>query len=255
MSTASTAAVEQRPLSARAGESLDSICGVRILQRRHGYRFNLDPVLLVHFAMSHGVSGPAIDLGTGAGVIPLLLAHKFDVSSLTGLELQPELYALAQRNVQLNQLEDRVALVNGDLRRAKSLFPAGAFSAVFANPPYRPAALGNVSPNPERAIARHELSCTLQDVVAAAAHLLRNDGAFHMVYPAARLHVLLQQLLEKGLAPATLKLVHPRGQGPAKLALLTSYKGRGRPLEVLPPLFVHADDRPYTEEVARMLMP
>jgi tRNA1Val (adenine37-N6)-methyltransferase len=240
-----------------AGETLDSICGgqVQIIQRARGYRFNLDPVLLAHHAASEPVRGPIVDLGTGSGIIALILARKFGRRPVTGLELQPSLYALAQRNVQLNRCERSVSLVLGDLRGAASLFPAGSFAQVVCNPPYGARAQGRVNPEEEKAIARHELACSLGEVVGAAEWLLKARGSLELIYPAARLVELLALLRERRLEPRRLRLVHPRGGRPAKLALVSAIKGAGVGLCVAPPLVVHPEGEAagFTEEVQRML--
>ena len=206
-------------------ETQDAICGgtVRVVQSAHGYRFNLDPVLLAHFVEEEGVRGPLIDLGTGSGIIPLILARKFGRSDLLGLELQPRLYALAQRNVQLNACEERVALALGDLRDAPTLFMRESFSHVVTNPPYRATRAGLRSPVLERAIARHEIHCDLEDVLASATFLLRDRGSLSMIYPAPRMAELLASLRAHSLEPRRLRLVHPRAHRPAKLVLVSSF--------------------------------
>lgn len=226
---------------------------MELLQRKEGYRFNLDPILLAHFAMANGLRTPAVDLGTGVGVMPLILARKFGLRNLTAVELQPTLFALAVRNVKLNRCERRVALANGDLRRIRAMFSQRAFQAVLSNPPYRPRSAGHVNPETEKAIARHEVACSLSDVVAAAAWLLGHRGAFHVVYPAARLSFLFAALGNAGLAPRVMRLVHPREGTAAKLVLLTALKVERTELEVQPPLVLHGDEQAYTPEVERML--
>ena len=236
------------------GETLDGICGgsVRVLQRARGYRFNLDPLLLAHFAAEETRRGPAIDLGTGTAVIPLVLARKFGWKPITGLEVQPTLYALARRNVEINGCESAVSLALGDLRRIERMFPRGAFTHVLSNPPYRSTSRGWTSPEEEKAIARHELRCHLKDVARAARWLLIERGCFHVVYPAARLGELVSALRVEALEPRRLRLVHPRVGRPARLVLLTAHKGAPPELIALPPLVLHSGDR-FSPEVQGML--
>lgn len=251
---------EQVPLllDAQPGETLDAICGgeVKLLQRRDGYRFNLDPILLAHFAVTAAPAtpGPTIDLGTGCGIIPIILARKLGVADVTGLEVQPGLYELARRNVHLNCCEGRVSLLLADLRSVASTLPGGSSTHVLCNPPYRASDAGRINPGHEKAIARHELLCSLPDVAAAASYLLKDRGVLSLVYPASRLCELFDALRRTRLEPKLLRMVHPRVDRPAKLALLSSVKGGGAQLDVLPPLVLHpADGAGFTPEVERML--
>ncbi|MCE9670342.1 methyltransferase [Myxococcus stipitatus] len=245
-------------LRAGPGETLDSICGgtVRVLQRRLGYRFTLDPLLLAHFTVHEGGAprGRLMDLGTGCGIIPLVLARRLGLGDITALELQPGLFSLAERNVYLNRCERAVSLVHGDLRRVAEQFPSSGFSHVVCNPPYRARATGRTSASEEKALARHELACDLRDVTRAAAHLLEPRGGLCMVYPASRFSELVSVLLAHDLAPRTVRWIHPRADRPAKLVLLRAVKGGGAGLVVLPPLVVHADDaHAFTAEVRAMV--
>ncbi|WP_245919003.1 tRNA1(Val) (adenine(37)-N6)-methyltransferase [Melittangium boletus] len=240
------------------GETLDSVCGgqVRVLQRIRGYRFTLDPVLLAHFAVfeAGAVRGRVMDLGTGCGIIPLILARRLGLGGLTGLELQPGLFSLAERNVRLNRCEREVSLVRGDLRGVERLFPRGGFSHVLCNPPYRSRAQGRSSTDLEKALARHELTCSLGDVVRSAAYLLRCRGTFCVVYPASRLSELMAVLRAERLEPRTARLVHSRGGRPAKLVLMQAVKGAPSGLTVLPPLVIHAnDEQAFSREVSAMV--
>lgn len=241
-----------------AGETQDAICGgeVQLLQHLHGYRFTLDPVLLAHFVAEAHEAGATVDLGTGCGIIPLILAKKFGWSELLGVELQPGLYDLARRNVRLNGSEGEVALALGDLRETPRLFPRAAFAHVVANPPYRKARAGHLNPDVEKATARHELKCQLRDVTLAATWLLRDWGTLSVVYPAGRLAELLTALRDVELTPTRMQLVHARAHRPAKLVLVSATRGSDAPLLVSPPLVVHAEGRGgFSIEVERMVGP
>lgn len=248
------------PLELRpgAGETLDSVCGgeVRVLQHSRGYRFTLDPVLLAHFAAYEAgvLRGRLMDLGTGCGIIPLVMARRLGYGGLTGLELQHTLFSLAERNVYLNHCEREVSLVRGDLRQTEGLFPKASFSGVLCNPPYRAREQGRSSLDEEKALARHELACELEDVVRSAAHLLRGRGSFCLVYPASRLSELMAVLSTRKLEPRTMRMVHSRAGRPAKLVLMHSVKGAPPGLTVLPPLVIHADDaQAFSREVSAMV--
>lgn len=238
-----------------SGETKDSICGVEVLQPARGYRFNLDSVLLAHFAGRSGRVGPTMDLGTGSGVIPLILAGKLGYPEVMGLEVQPRLFELARRSVQLNRLERRISLVLGDIREVAGRFGRTAFSMVISNPPYRAPTSGSRSPSSERALARHELACTLGDVAEAAAYLLAPRGSFSLVYPASRLGEAIEALRSRRLEPRRLRVVFSRADRPASRILLEAVKGGSAPLSVLPPLIVHpGPGAAVSEEVRQMLL-
>jgi tRNA1Val (adenine37-N6)-methyltransferase len=238
-----------------ASETLDSICGgkVKVLQRRGGYRFNLDPILLAHFAHTTLKKDmPTIDLGAGAGIISLILARKFRLKSVTGLEFQPTLYSLATRNVALNKCEREVSMVLGDIRRVKNLFPARGFAAVICNPPYQRVGHARVNPEQEKAVARHQLFCTIDDVAKAASHLLTDRGNLYLIYPAARLAQLIASLKKCHLEPRRLRFVHPLEGRRANLVLLEAVKHAGEDVCTEFPLILH-EGGDYSPEVEAMI--
>jgi tRNA1Val (adenine37-N6)-methyltransferase len=241
------------PGSLGPDETLDPILRglVQVLQRRRGYRFSLDAVLLAQFA-ARTPAEQAVDLGTGSGVVALLLAALGGARRVTGLELQPGLAALARRSVALNGLEERVAIVEGDLRDSRAL-PRQGFDLVLSNPPFRPADRGDRSPDPERALARHEIAATLADVARAAKRLVRSNGRVCLIYPAARMAETFHALGAAGLCPRVLRIVHPRAAEPAELFLVESRPAKAGPLVVQPPLVVFEADGRYTAELRRML--
>lgn len=232
--------------------SEDSALGgaLKILQHEGGYRFSLDPLLLADFVAP--AEGAVVELGTGSGVMALALALRSPRARVTALELQPRLAELAARNVALNGLSERVLVREADLRNLEGLLPPQGFDLVASNPPFQPR--GRVSPSDEKALARHELTCTLSDVVGAAKRLLRDGGRLALIYPAERLAEVLAELRGANLSPSRLRLVHPRLDEPARLFLVEALRARKGRLEVLPPLALHqAGKRDYTPEAARIL--
>lgn len=229
-----------------------SVGNLRLIQAEKGYRFSLDPVLLARFvAVRSGAT--VVDLGTGSGILPLLLAKLSDARELLGIERQPQLAKRAERNIELNGLQERVRIVPGDVRLIRQLLPVDSADLVVSNPPYRQVGKGCISPADERAAARHELAGGLADFVAAAAWLLKNGGNFALIYLAERLPELFAQMIANGIEPKRLRMIHPRRLESARMALVEGRRG-GRPgLIVEPPLYIYEGaGREYTAEVLAM---
>lgn len=237
-------------------ETLDnlSIGNLQLLQAENGYRYSLDPILLARFvAVKRGAR--VVDLGTGCGILSLLLARLGDVEECVGIELQPGLADQAVRNVELNSLHNRVRIFEGDIRNIRDILTASCFDLVVSNPPYRQSDSGRIAPNDERAAARHELAGGLADFIAAASWLLKNGGSFFVIYLVERLPELMVRMSAAGLEPKRLRMVHPRPGETAKMVLLEGRKG-GRPgLQVEKPLYIYKNSegrRDYTEEMLQM---
>ena len=228
--------------------------GLWVKQARRGYRFSIDSVLLAHFA------GPlttetVLDLGTGCGIIPLILAWRHESIFVHGVELQPELVEIAGQNVTENGLTDRVRIHGADMKRVTAVLTSGPVDLVVCNPPFHPVASGRLNPDSQRAVARHEIKLTLSELIGTATRMLRSDGKFAAVYPVRRMADMLFEMRRGGLAPGSLRLVYPREQGPAKLFLVEGVKGGGAALEVPPPLVLYQADGAYTPEAAAMFLP
>ncbi|MCY1018221.1 tRNA1(Val) (adenine(37)-N6)-methyltransferase [Pyxidicoccus sp. MSG2] len=241
-------------------ETLDSIgtAGVRVLQRRNGYRFTLDAVLLAHFAATEntGTPGPILELGTGSGVVSFLLVKQFNLGPVDALELQPAVHARLQRAVVLNDCEARVKPLLGDLRRIRELVPGGHYAHVVSNPPFRVANAGVRSPDDERAVSKSEVACDASDVVAAARYALIPGGTVCLVYPASRVAEVLGLLTQAKLYPSVLRFVHSRVDSPATRFLVQALRDRNRGLAVRPPLIVHGEaPGGYSAEVAALMDP
>jgi len=217
-------------------------------QSTHGYRFALEAFLLADFVPAPAPD-PLIDLGTGCGVVALFLARRFPRLCCVGLELQRSLVVLAQQNAVCNGLEHRIGIVQGDMRQVSSLFPAGVFGTVVCNPPYRAVGNGRLNPHPEKAIARHELTVTLPQLVQAARHLLRRRGLLVMVYHPSRLPELCAQLAAAHLRLRRMRLVHATQQAPASIVLVEAIRDGRDALTVLPPLWVYEASGDYTAEM------
>jgi len=231
-------------------ETLDEILNglVRVFQKKRGYRFSIDALLLAHF-VSLQARNKVIDLGTGSGIVPLILAQRFPHTSWTGLEIQTKMAALAGKNVELNGLRERVSIVHGDARKARSIFPAHSFDAVTCNPPYRKINSGRINPSEEKAIARHEIEGSLKDFLQAAKYLLKPGGKFFAVYPAKRLVELVFLFRANSMEPKRMKLVFTNETSNAVFVLAEGRYGSREELKIEPALFIYDADKKYTRQM------
>ncbi len=231
--------VEERSLLA-TDETLHPFLNgaLKIIQKKEGYRFSIDAVLLSQFVKIKK-NEKVLDLGTGCGILPLLLSRTAQTAFFIGVEIQQSLVECAIKNVVVNHLQDRISILQQDFRKLKMIFPPSSFDVVLSNPPYRKYRTGRVNPAPEKAIARHEIKGTLHDLVTIASYLLPNKGRFYVVYPASRTTDLLVTLREKNLEPKRIQLVHSRRDEKAKLILVESIKSVGVELTLLPPQFLY----------------
>lgn len=231
-------------------ETLDDLLinGLQIIQKAEGFRFTLDAVLLAHF-VSLKEGDRVVDLGTGTGVIPLLLTTRLKKILVTGVEIQPAMAEMATRSVGLNQLTEKVTILEGDLRNIHKSLGGGIFHVVTANPPYGALGDGLINPEPEKALARHEISCSLEDVVRTASKLLNYQGRFALIHRVERLADLFILLRQYNLEPRRLRFIHPYLGKPARHVLLEARKKAPATLQILSPLVIY--DRPgqYNAEI------
>ena len=231
------------------GETLDDLQnGFYILQSETGFHFGMDAVLLADYVKIRPAER-ILDLGCGNGILPLLLAARHADARITGLEIQKESVELARRSVAYNHLEDRISVTEGDIREAVSRFGAASFDVLVSNPPYMIASHGKLNPNRQVAMARHEVSCTFEDLARAAAGLLRDHGRLYLVHRPFRLAEILDTLRSYKLEPKRMRLVHPFIGKEANLVLIEAVHGGNARMTVEPPLVVYEEPGVYTEEV------
>lgn len=224
---------------------------LQVIQKKKGYRFSLDALLLAHFIrLRRGDS--LLDLGTGSGVIALIAALRRPDVRATGIDIQEKMVEMAARSAALNGLEDRVTFNAGDVRVLRRTFTAASFDAVVCNPPYRKVNSGRVNPRDEKALARHELQGTLRDFLASAAHVLKPGGRFFVIYPARRMATLITQMRDASLEPKRYRGVHSRCDSDGVFVLVEGRKGGGEELEILPPLCIYKDSGAYTDAMAEI---
>ncbi len=222
--------------------------GYRIIQNRKKFCFGMDAVLLSGFARAEK-GERTLDLGTGTGIIPLLMAAKTRGEFFAALEIQPDMADMAGRSVALNGLEKKITVVTGDIKEASEIFGRASFDVVTCNPPYMDQSHGLRNPDEPRAIARHELLCTFEDVAREAAAVLRPGGRFYLVHRPRRLAELICVLKNHRLEPKRMKLVHPYLESEANMVLLEAVRGGGVQLRVEPPLVVYERPGVYTREI------
>lgn len=222
--------------------------GYRIIQKKKGFCFGMDAVLLSGFAQVKE-GEVAVDLGTGTGIIPILLEAKTNGKHFTGLEIQEEVAEMAGRSVRLNQLEDRVDIVRGDIKEASRLFGKASFDVVTSNPPYMNDNHGLKNPDLPKAIARHEVFCTLDDVCREASLLLKSGGRFYMVHRPHRLVEIIMALKTYKLEPKRMKLVHPFADKEANMVLIEAVRGGKSMMKVEAPIIVYKEPGVYTQEI------
>lgn len=220
----------------------------RIIQDPERFCFGIDAVLLSGFARAKE-GDRVIDLGTGTGIIPILMEAKTEASSFVGLEIQPESADMASRSVLLNHLEEKIQIVTGDIKEAGSIFGAASFDVVTSNPPYMTEHHGLTNEKSPKAIARHELLCSLEDVISQASRILKPGGNFFMIHRPFRLADIMFLLREYHLEPKRMRLVYPFADKEPNMVLLEANRG-GRPrLTVEKPLVVYKEPGVYTDEI------
>ena len=222
--------------------------GYKIIQDPCRFCFGMDAVLLSGFARADK-GDQVLDLGTGTGIIPILMEAKTEASHLIGLEIQEESADMARRSVALNGLEKKIDIVTGDIRQADKLFGKSTMDVVTSNPPYMIGQHGLKNPDSEKAIARHEVLCTLEDVVKAAAALLKPGGNFFMVHRPFRLTEIMTCLSKYKLEPKRMRLVYPFVDKEPNMVLIEANRGGRSRLTVEKPLIVYKEQGVYTDEI------
>ena len=237
----------------RPGERLDSLQfqGLQIIQKENGFRFGTDSVLLADFAAAR-IGDQVADLGTGTGILSILMASRQVSSCYTALEIQPDMAEMAARSVRMNGLGDRIEVMAMDFREAARRLGYGKFSLAVCNPPYGKAGGTLLSEKESERIARHESECTLEDVVRSASELLKTGGRLAVVYPAPRALEMMCAMKDFRLEPKRIRTVHSRWDREPKLALIEAVKGGGSMLHWMPPLILNGEDGLPTAEWKRI---
>lgn len=225
--------------------------GLRVIQRAVAFRFGTDAVLLADFAAPRR-HDRVCDLGTGTGIIPLLLYARENTISADAVEIQPDMADMAARSMAMNGLNEKIRVLSGDLRSIRTLLPHARYDLVTCNPPYGKAGGTLLNPDASKRLARHEESCAIEDVACAAAWLLQNGGRLCCVFPAARMIELSDAMRKYRMAPKRIRMVHSRVEKAAHLCLMEGMLDARPGLIIEPPLVIYDENNAYTPELRRI---
>ena len=233
----------------KSNERLDDLQnGYWIIQDPNRFCFGMDAVLLANFAHVKK-SEKVLDMGTGTGIIPILLESRTTDCHFTGLEIQPDSADMAERSVKYNHLEERISIVTGDIKDASNIFGASSFDVITTNPPYMISEHGLRNDGDAKTIARHEVLCNLDDILSQSAKLLKQNGRFYMVHRPFRLAEILAKMIEYKIEPKRMQLVYPYVDKEPNMVLIEGYRGGKSRITVEKPFIVYKEKGVYTDDV------
>ncbi len=226
--------------------------GLKIIQDKKGFCFGIDSVLLSDFAKKIKKDSKVIDLGTGTGIINILLSGKTDASSFVGVEIQQDVAEMAERSIKLNYLEDKIKIINENITKLKNIYKQNSFDVVVTNPPYKKINTGIVNNENKKIISRHEITASLQDFIHISSYLLKDYGEFYMVHRPERLVDIFSIMRTEKIEPKLIKFVYPNKNKKTNLVLIKGIK-KGKPfLEFDKNLYIYNDDGTYTNEILKI---
>lgn len=222
--------------------------GYKIIQSPENFCFGCDAVLLSAFATIKPFEH-ALDLGTGTGIIPILLEAKTKGEKFYGLEIQKEMVEMSRRSVQLNNLSSKIEIIEGNIKDLATIFKPSQFDVITTNPPYMNSGAGLINDFDNKAIARHEILCNLEDIILGSAKCLKTNGRFYMIHRPHRLVDIIYYLRNYNLEPKKIRFVHPKFHKEPSMVLIEAIKNAKPMLKTLPPLIMYKDDGTYTDEI------
>ena len=225
---------------------------LKIIQKNNGFCFGIDSVLLSDFAKEIKNNSNVLDLGTGTGILSILLSGKTNLKKIYGIEIQKDIADMAKRSVKLNNLEDKVEIINTDIKNLKNIFDINSFDAIVTNPPYKNENSGKINENEYKYISRHETTANLSDFIKISVQLLKDKGSFYMVHRPERLVDIIYELRSNKLEPKNIKFVYSNKEKEPKLVLIKAVKNANKFLKVEKPLFVYNQDGNYTDEILKI---
>lgn len=226
--------------------------GLKIIQNKNGFCFGIDAVLLSDFAKEIKKDSKVLDLGTGTGILGILLCKKTELKQIIGVEIQQEVFNMATRSIQLNKLEDKFSVINEDIKELDKVLELQSFDAIVTNPPYKKDNTGLKNDNEYEVISRHEVKCNLEDVIRISSKLLKNNGKFFMVHRPERMKDIIINLEKYKMEIKEIRFVHPNINKKPNMVLIKAVKGAREFLNVQEPLFVYNEDGSYTDEILKI---
>ena len=223
--------------------------GLKIVQNKKGFCFGIDSVLLSDFAKEIKKGAEVLDLGTGTGIISILLCAKTNLKHITGIEIQEDVCKMAKKSIELNNLQDRFTIINEDIRNLSKKFPAHSFDAIVTNPPYKKENTGLKNEKNVQLISRHEVMCNLEDIAKTTSNLLNSNCSIYMVHRPDRLVDIIQTFRKYKLEPKKIRFVYPKVGKEPNLILIKATKGGREFLKVEKPLIVYNENGKYTDEI------
>ncbi len=226
--------------------------GLKIIQNTEGFCFGIDSILLSNFANEIKKESKIIDLGTGTGIIAILLCTKIENSKVIGVEIQKEVYEMAKRSISLNKLNEKITLINTNIKELEKYEELGTFDAVVTNPPYKKVNTGIQNENEKKLISRHEITANLEDFIKISSKLLKDKKDFYMVHRPNRLVDIIELLRKHKLEPKKMQFVYPKEQKEPNLVLIKATKNAKPFLKIEKPLYVYKENGKYTEEILKI---
>lgn len=226
--------------------------GLKIIQNKDGFCFGIDSILLSDFAKEIKKESKVIDLGTGTGIIGILLCMKTELSKIIGVEIQKEVYDMAKRSIKLNNLENKFEIINENIKNLENIIETGTFDAVVTNPPYKKIGTGLTNENEKKLISRHEITANLEDFIKVSYRMLKDKGTLYMVHRPDRMVDIIELLRKYKLEPKKIKFVYPNANKDANLILLKAVKNANPFLKIEKPLYVYNQNGEYTDEILKI---
>lgn len=225
---------------------------LKIIQNKNEFCFGMDSVLLSDFAKEIKNKSKILDLGTGTGILPILLSAKTENTIFFGIEIQEKMAEMATRSIKLNNLENRIKIINDDIKNLNNIFEKNSFDAVVTNPPYKKINSGLKNENEGKLISRHEIKCNLEDIIIASKNMLKDKGTLYMVHRPERIAEICEILRKYKMEPKKIRLVYPKINEEANLVLIKAVKNANKFLKIEKPLIVYKENGEYSDEILKI---